>query len=213
MEGKKNIKENFYTAVLYVIYAVGIIGHILAPFREIMLSLTSFTLLLTGGLVIINIAPKNKKLIQWIIATYLFTLLLEIAGVKTGLIFGEYHYGEVLKPKIFETPVIIGMNWVLVILGSIKISKRYFNNGLLIILTTALLAVLFDFIMEPVAIKLDYWQWENNTIPLKNYFAWFLIALAFSAYFVYNKIEIRPSLIEHYFIVQAAFFLILNVAL
>jgi putative membrane protein len=48
---------------------------------------------------------------------------LEVVGVKTGLIFGEYKYGSTLGIKLFEVPLIIGFNWVFVILGSISISR------------------------------------------------------------------------------------------
>jgi putative membrane protein len=46
--------------------------------------------------------------------------------------------------------------------------------------------VAMDFNLEPVAIKLDFWQWESETIPISNYLSWFLIA--FVIQMLYRKL-------------------------
>jgi uncharacterized membrane protein len=33
------------------------------------------------------------------------------------------------------------------------------------VVDAALLTTLFDFIMEPVAMELYFWQWQNNVVP------------------------------------------------
>ena len=86
-----------------------------------MLMLTPFTLFAFGIIVLFEVY-RNKKFISWLVITYLATLLLEIIGAKTGLIFGSYSYGDVLGPKFFDLPLIIGLNWVIVIWGGILIS-------------------------------------------------------------------------------------------
>jgi hypothetical protein len=45
---------------------------------------------------------------------------------------------------------------------------------------------MFDWIMEPVAIRLDYWTWAGGDIPMQNYFAWFVIATVSA--FAYRKL-------------------------
>lgn len=34
-----------------------------------------------------------------------------------------------------------------------------------------------DFIMEPVAIRHQFWRWNSGQIPLFNYVSWFSVAL------------------------------------
>jgi putative membrane protein len=34
-----------------------------------------------------------------------------------------------------------------------------------------------DFLVEPVAMKLGFWSWENDIIPLQNYAMWFLTSV------------------------------------
>ena len=40
----------------------------------------------------------------------------------------------------------------------------------------ALLMLGIDYIMEPVAIASDFWNWNGTIVPLWNYICWFLIA-------------------------------------
>ncbi|MCZ7602059.1 MAG: carotenoid biosynthesis protein [Melioribacteraceae bacterium] len=199
--------------VLYVVYAVGIIGHLFTPTREYMLMLTPYTLLLTGGVVLSKVLPHNITLVKWIVIVYIVTFALEVFGVKTGLLFGSYEYGDVLGPKLFETPLIIGFNWVLVILGGVLLSSKFISNNFLIVLFTPLLTVLFDFFLEPVAIKLNYWMWFRGEIPVQNYLAWYAISLLAVFFFMQSKVEVRSTIPIHYFAIQTLFFLSLNIML
>jgi putative membrane protein len=214
MERQSIVNSKNALNILYVIYGVGVIGHSIQPLRELMLTLTPFTLLITGGLVIYFLIKDNNEIGKWLVVTYLITFSLEVIGVKTGYVFGNYHYGYVLGPKIFETPIIIGLNWILVILGALIIAKKFIKNSpVTIIIVAPLLAVIFDYILEPVAVKLNYWNWDGGIIPFQNYLAWYVIAFLFSAYFVLLKIELKNKLAANYFMIQFMFFIILNLVL
>jgi putative membrane protein len=34
-----------------------------------------------------------------------------------------------------------------------------------------------DYFVEPVAMALGFWHWENDVIPLQNYMMWFITSL------------------------------------
>lgn len=193
-------------------YIVGILGHSIESLRPVMFSLTPFTLLLTGGIVLYYETLKNeKRLIYWFVIAYLLTFIVESIGTKTGLIFGSYVYGKTLGFKLFDVPLIIGFNWVLVILGGISISKRFVKNELMIALITGFLAVVFDYLLEPVAVMFDYWTWENSVIPIQNYIAWFVISFALSYSLIKVRLEIKTVLPANYFVIQALFFFLIRV--
>lgn len=195
---------------IYIMYAVGVAGHLIDYSLPLMKTLTPFTLLLTGGVVLFfSYQNSNGNLILWVAVTYLITIFLEVIGVKTGLVFGDYSYGNTLGLKLFEVPLIIGFNWVLVVIGAIKLSQKIFDDYFFVALFTGIFSVAFDFFLEPIAIKLDYWSWEGIKVPLQNYFAWFVIAFLFSILFQKMKIEINSTLVEKYFLTQLIFFVIL----
>lgn len=206
MEGKKDLNK-YIKYFLYIIFAVGIIGHIIPATRNLMLSLTPLTLFITSVVVIVSLSKERQtKIFIWLIIFYAVTFLIEVAGVKTGLIFGEYVYGNTLGLKLFGVPLIIGINWVLIVLGAIGAADFLTKNNKLIPLAAGAIAVAFDFILEPVAIKYDYWTWAKTTVPIQNYASWFIIAF-FAAYvFVKLKISFEKKIPQHYLLIQAVFF-------
>lgn len=202
--------KNYYEWIIYILFLVGAILHPIPMFRNFMIKLTPFTLILTTAIVLINIM-NEKKIILWFLIVFIITMIIEIMGVKTKMIFGNYNYGSTLGIKIFEVPIIIGFNWVLVILGAIQIISKITTNKLFLILFSSILTVLFDLILEPIAIKLNYWNWYKNIIPLQNYLAWFIVSSICVITFIKLNINLRNDLPAKYFITQFLFFLILSI--
>lgn len=197
-----------------MLYGVGVIGHAITELRDVMLLLTPITLLVSGILVLaVSYKHPNYKLITWMLLTYLFTFAAEVIGVQTGFIFGNYLYGDTLGLKLFDVPVIIGFNWVLIILGAISIAKSIDKSIYVTAALAAVLAVLFDLMLEPIAIKLDYWNWTEGGIPLRNYYAWFAIAFASSYLFDKMNVKVRNEVFRFYFLVQLIFFVLLSLIL
>jgi putative membrane protein len=92
------------------------------------------------------------------------------------MIFGEYHYETTLGFKILNVPPVIGINWLLLVycVGSsfCRVSKPIYFK----VLYGALLMTMFDFLAEPIAIRLNMWSWAEGTPPLQNYIGWFITA-------------------------------------
>lgn len=169
--------------VLAILFSVGAAGHAGSATLPLMLRLTPGFSLLTGALVVApSLAAGGWRFALWVAGAYAFTLLAEVAGVATGAVFGEYVYGSTLGWAWRGVPLIIAFNWVMVVNGAICLAgwivparAGSWRTPALILLTGALAAA-FDFLMEPVAIRLDYWTWAGGAIPLQNYAAWFVIA-------------------------------------
>lgn len=116
---------------------------------------------------------------------------LEYVGVLTGFPFGSYRYTGVLVPELpGGVPLAIGFAWLLVIVSGFFTARRLVSidsmpvsKGLLLAVGGALLAVVLDLLLEPVAYHVKgYWQWLPGDgayygIPLSNFAAWFAAAL------------------------------------
>lgn len=209
--GGFRIKDKYVLLFIILMFSVGLTGHAVPSMRELMINLTPFTLLLIGLTIILYfVLYEDRKFLLWAALTYIFTAGVEIAGVKTGMIFGTYQYGDVLGAKILDVPLIIGFNWMIIISGTIYIAKRFYCRVLPASLLAAALAVAFDILLEPVALKLNYWSWHNSIIPVQNYIAWFLIAFIAALAYRKLKVRVRTKLLQHYFFIQLFFFLVLN---
>ncbi|MCD8261033.1 MAG: carotenoid biosynthesis protein [Bacteroides sp.] len=102
-----------------------------------------------------------------------------MAGVNTGIIFGNYRYGEGLGPKLYGTPLIIGLNWLYLTYSTHDIASRIFRHPVTVIAAGAGLMVIYDIVLEQVAPLMQMWSFASIQPPLANYIVWFLLALVF----------------------------------
>jgi len=214
MEGKNHLENRYAKLLLVVIFALGLIGHGLEVSRKLMLSLTPL-ILVTASIVVCYpfLRRGSSQSFVWCITTLTITYFAEVIGVTTGALFGHYHYGNILGVKVLGVPLLIGINWMLVILGAITLTHSLTKNVLLVPLITGLLAVGFDYILEPVAIKLGYWHWSGGTPPLKNYCTWFVLAFLITLLYGELKVVVTTTLPRFYLVVQTVFFLSLQIVL
>lgn len=136
-------------------------------------------------------------------------MIVEIVGVKTKLIFGNYIYASGLGFKIFNTPVIIGLNWLFLTYTSTSIIDKFKINCFLKVIAASFLMIMYDLVMEQVAPKMDMWSWKNDIIPLQNYIAWFVFAIIFNSLIKIFKINTQNPLALIIFCSQFLFFVIL----
>lgn len=140
---------------------------------------------------------------------------LELAGVQTGLIFGEYSYGATLGPQLGGTPFMIGLNWAMLVYASSSIILRFFANAPLWLrsLLGASLMVSLDLFIEPAAVRYDMWSWGNipyNSLlvaPWQNYAVWWLAAFGLQFFFGHFLGPRRNPALEFLFLWQSVFFL------
>ncbi len=208
-------KEYYFTLIIVVLFSAGLIFHLIPFTLPYVLAITDITMLATNSIVLYFIlsSQKNKTLLYWSIGTFILTFLTELAGVVTGKIFGQYHYGDTMMIQLFNVPVVIGMNWVILMLGSYSLLQWTRIKPVLVPFLSSVLIVGFDFIMEEVAMRLDYWQWSGDKVPLQNYVAWFFISLIFSSILSVLKVRVQDRILKVYFLVQLGFFIILRLFL
>lgn len=120
-----------------------------------------------------------NNFLRYIPALFIFSILIEFVGIKTGFPFGNYGYSEILQPQIFNVPVQIGFSWIMTAYSSLVIIKSVNPGGSYSgIVSAALLLTAYDFLLEPFAAHVNgFWRWENNSIPVMNYLAWFAVSV------------------------------------
>lgn len=202
----------FWILILAILYLVGLIGMSFADSRAILLPMTPFQLLLSLGVLLFFHSPRGRNFLIAIFLIYTGSMLLEIAGVATGKIFGEYAYGNSLGIKFMDVPLMIGVNWVMLVISSatvvLKVSESIWIRSIL----GASVMVGIDFCIEPLSAYLDFWYWEGNGIPLENYVAWwlgsFFFQLLFQIIYVKRSSEtVRNPVALWFLIYQLTFFL------
>jgi putative membrane protein len=137
-------------------------------------------------------------------------LVVEWIGVHTGWLFGDYAYGMNLGPKLIGVPYVIGLNWAMLVMCSASLVQGWKVHVVFKAIAAAGLMTFLDFLMEPVAIKSDFWHWNSPEIPIFNYVCWFLISFVLLAfYFSFGEVK-SNKVMNRLFAILLIFFATLN---
>ena len=220
-------KFDIATAIAVLFHTIGLVG-ILYFDKNFFIQSTAFNLLLSFALLIWTQTEKNKFFFLFFLACFFVGITVEIIGINTGILFGDYTYGNVLGLKFKNVPVLIGINWFIIIyccgisihtLLMKAINRIAADTGknpaaikaLSVIVDGATLAVFFDWLMEPVAVKLGYWTWNGDgSIPMFNYICWFVISLLLLTIFHFAKFSKQNKFAVNLLLIQLMFFLLLR---
>ena len=215
------------TAIAVLFHIIGLVGLLFFD-KTFFLQTTPFNLLLMFALLIWTQNEKNKYFLLFLMACFFVGIAVEIIGIKTALLFGDYTYGNVLGYKVQDVPLLIGVNWFIIIYCSgISIhtflmkainrisadtgKKPMVLKALSVIIDGATLAVFFDWLMEPVAVKLGYWTWNGDgVIPLFNYISWFIVSIFLLTVFHFAKFNKQNKFAVNLLLIQLMFFLLLR---
>jgi bisanhydrobacterioruberin hydratase len=214
------------TALAIFFHTIGFIGMFINP--VFFTAATPVNLLLMFGLLLYTQRTINIAFIAFMAICFVVGIGVEIIGTSTGYLFGEYAYGKTLGPTIKNVPFVIGINWIIIIYccgiavhmlleklsakletmtGAPSPAIRYFS----VISDGAMLAVFFDWILEPAAIKLGYWQWlGTGQIPMYNYLCWFIVSIALVSVFTFLKFEKRNIFAVNLLMIMMMFFMLIR---
>jgi putative membrane protein len=181
-------KELIYFSI-FIVWLVNISGFfgILSDQKDFFLSSSPYVLTMTLFLLVVNNSIDKKFLIR-LFFIFMLGLSVEIIGVNFSFFFGEYKYGDNLGVKIFDVPIVIGFNWVLLIILTGNFANRVFTKSIIgKVLFGSTMMILLDLLIEISAPKLDYWEFSLNPVPLSNYFWWFIFSILFHLIYQSNN--------------------------
>lgn len=209
--GKMDDAEKVFGVFMAFAFASGAWAHLLPAVLPITKLTTDMLLLGICGSLLGLLYRRNGdiRLFYWAAAAYTGTFFIEVAGVATGMIFGEYHYGSTMWIQWLNVPLVIALNWTALILATNDLAARWLRHPLAISVLASVLIMGYDLFIEPVAVRLDYWQWAGGVIPTQNYLAWGVVALVFSIPLNYSQVAYRSPLLPIYALAQLFFFLVL----
>jgi len=125
---------------------------------------------------------------------------IENLGVVTGFPYGHYYFADLMGPKLFHVPVLLGLAYIGMAYVSWTVGQALAGNAARIsqhasVLATPLVAafvmVAWDLAQDPVwATALHGWVWRDGGswfgVPVSNYLGWygtvFTIYVLFSLY-------------------------------
>ncbi|MGC8824422.1 MAG: carotenoid biosynthesis protein [Bacteroidales bacterium] len=210
---KNKLPLNKVRQFLIIFYLVGTIGFFIPITKFFFIAITPFAILLNTYLLFIYHQSLKFKDLLVFFSIYLLGYTIELVGVHTGQIFGNYSYGHALGVKLFETPFIIGFNWLFLTYTTTTVADYLTKNKWPTLFVAPALMVTYDIVLERIAPLIDMWYWEKSVVPLQNYIAWYIIAFGFVAILKAFKINTQNPLASIILICQFLFFVILSLLL
>ncbi len=168
--------RKYFIPLLVIFHLIGLALFIFAPS---FIKLTYINISLCGLLVFLDRSITLKGLIAALIVVT-GGFIVELIGVQSGLLFGNYTYGSALGPKFMEVPLIIGVNWLVIVLASIGIIGTLKLGAEIAAVMAGGLSTAMDYLIEPVAIRYDFWNWYGGIVPIWNYVCWFIFCTIFA---------------------------------
>lgn len=168
--------------MIWLVHVSAIIG-ITLGYEDWFVEKTPFNLLLIFVVVAVNFPMRTMRHWIWFVIFFLVGYLAEWLGVHHGLIFGDYTYGDNLGWKLDGIPLMIGVNWAVLIMITGAMATRVFSTLARRILGGAGFMVFLDLFMEQVAPRFDFWVFAGGEAPVQNYFGWFAVAALLHAAF------------------------------
>ena len=195
--------------IIWLFHICGMIG-ISYGNKEFFLAFTPINLFISFVLLFINQVQLEKSELNATLIIFFVGMISEILGVNYGLIFGDYVYLDNLGFKVLGVPVLIGVNWIILTFITGSMSSYIIKNKYIAALTGAILMILLDLIIEPVAPLLGFWIFDLPTVPLQNYIGWFVIGLTTQYIYHFNIERKEYSFSINLLLVNSIFFTFLN---
>ncbi len=123
--------------ILVLYYVVGIMLFLVEGTRSLFGSLTPLSLIMSFLAVLAFQPSWSPRLGLAFLTVFGLAVFVEIMGVQTGVLFGEDVYGKALGLKILDTPVMIGLNWLILVYCTTAIVNHSFKNKITRIISVA----------------------------------------------------------------------------
>jgi putative membrane protein len=89
-------RKLFCSFIIVLFHIVGLYGFLSPALEDLFIKLVPFHLLLMLLLMILTVNDRSADLIKFATGVYLAGFFIEVIGVNTGQIFGNYTYGSAL---------------------------------------------------------------------------------------------------------------------
>jgi len=188
----KNNHINISIFIVWLFHISAIIGISLGH-QNWFVSKTPLNLLIQAVLLVLCFPINSLKSWSVFIVCFLAGMTVEAIGVQHSFLFGSYYYGNNLGLKVLEVPLLIGVNWAMLVFVTATIALRLSNNLLIKIIIGAVLMVGLDFVMEATAPTFDFWYFTDGHPPVRNFVTWFLVA-AF-LHFLFHLFKLKGNVI------------------
>ncbi|MBU6242738.1 MAG: carotenoid biosynthesis protein [Acidobacteria bacterium] len=125
--------------------------------------------------------------LRYITITFVFALVVEQIGSRTGWPFGTYSYDNSLGYQIYGVPLVVPFAWMMLAHPLLIAARRVSPHWVFLYGGAGLMA--WDIFLDPQMVSARRWTWEvtgrnvpfQPDVPLSNTFGWLLTGMGLMA--------------------------------
>ena len=125
---------------------------------------------------------RQKKFIGLLllIVLGLYAIGIETLAIKTGSLYGNFSYTDILGAKVFgTTPWIVALAYPPVLLVAFWFASK-FTRSFGRVFIASIFATIIDLVLDPATVKLQFWTWDTPGafygVPWTNFVGWLATA-------------------------------------
>ena len=109
-------------------------------------------------------------------------LIVEAAGVATGVPFGAYAYNDSLGVRVLGVPVVIPLAWTMMGYPSFVVGRHIAHRGWRAAVAAGAALATWDLFLDPQMVDAGHWTWAGTSgpeltgVPVVNFVGWFVVA-------------------------------------
>ncbi len=128
-----------------------------------------------------------SRVLRTAVAVFIFTWVVEVLGITSGLPFGRYHYTPALQPQLGGVPLLIPLAWMMMLAPAWGIAAAILGGarqrlggwyGPVFALLAGLAFTAWDLYLDPQMTARGLWVWQTPGayfgIPWTNFAGWWL---------------------------------------
>ena len=188
---------------LLVLYAAARILEVL-PGRAPKLSVIAAHVLAPAVFAAIHggIRYRFRGILAFFVLSLVLGNIFENLGVAIGVPFGRYYFTDLMGPKLFHVPILLGLayvgmgylSWTLALLISGDVNRALAGSRVVTLpLVASFIMVAWDLSQDPIwSTVLHGWVWVNGGaffgVPVTNFLGWYLdIYVIYQVYALYLR--------------------------
>ena len=143
-----------------------------------------------------------------------YAFAIETFAITYGFPYGHFAYSDELGFKVFgKTPITVFFAWTPLILCAFAICAQFISSPVYRIPAVAAALVLFDLVLDPGAVRMGFWSYQDGGIyygvPWSNYFGWLVSGLIGAVVLEIAVLRLRPLLPVPVQLIESGFIVIL----